>query len=203
MGYTTLSAGQVLTASHMNNEVRDQVISKFSTTAARDAAIGSPAEPMEVAITGEDRGYVYNGSAWVRNSNWWSTSGRTGTRLRRAANQSMTSGGFTAISWDTEDADADGFITVTSSTITIPTGLGGIYSLIARVDWGATPTGPSLLLAAGGQNYTYPYTNVSLGSPVVWIGQLAAADTIVISPYHTTGVGVNITARLELWRLNV
>ncbi len=61
--------------------------------------------------------------------------GDVGCRLRRAANQSITVSTDTPISWDTEDSDTDGFITVTGTTVTIPTGLGGLYAVTTRVLW--------------------------------------------------------------------
>lgn len=47
---------------------------------------------------------------------------RVGCRLRRAAVQSISNNTVTSISWDTEDEDTGGFITVTGATIVIPAG---------------------------------------------------------------------------------
>lgn len=65
-GYHTYTAGQVPTAAELDSYVRDQVVSQFASTTARDAAITSPVEGMVCAITGDDRVYVYDGSAWQR-----------------------------------------------------------------------------------------------------------------------------------------
>jgi len=57
---------------------------------------------------------------------------RVGCRLRRVANQSITNITGTSITWDTEDEDTDGFIAVPSTTITIPTGKDGTYTITHR-----------------------------------------------------------------------
>lgn len=56
--------------------------------------------------------------------------GLTEVKLRRAAAQSFSYSGsyqHANISWDTEDADASGFITPTSDTLTVPAGASGLY----------------------------------------------------------------------------
>lgn len=56
--------------------------------------------------------------------------GLTEVKLRRAAAQSFSysaSYQYANISWDTEDADASGFITPTSDTLTVPAGASGLY----------------------------------------------------------------------------
>lgn len=56
--------------------------------------------------------------------------GLTEVKLRRAAAQSFSNSAnyqYANISWDTEDADASGFITPTSDTLTVPAGASGLY----------------------------------------------------------------------------
>lgn len=56
--------------------------------------------------------------------------GLTEVKLRRAAAQSFSysrNNQYANISWDTEDADASGFITPTSDTLTVPAGASGLY----------------------------------------------------------------------------
>jgi hypothetical protein len=65
MPYSTLVAGTTITASWANANVRDQVVSPFATTAARDSAITSPVNGMVANITDDDVLTTYNGSAWV------------------------------------------------------------------------------------------------------------------------------------------
>ena len=49
-------------------------------------------------------------------------------KIRRVASQYI-SGATAYISFDTEDSDPYGFITVPSTTITVPTGLSGLYAI--------------------------------------------------------------------------
>lgn len=65
MPYTTSVAGTTITASWANTNLRDQVITPFSGTTARDAAITSPIEGMFSYQSDTDRVTTYNGSAWV------------------------------------------------------------------------------------------------------------------------------------------
>jgi hypothetical protein len=63
-GRKTFTAGEVLTASDVQNYLQDQMVMNFAGTAARASAIPSPTEGM-VAHIGGGTVEVYNGSAWV------------------------------------------------------------------------------------------------------------------------------------------
>ena len=69
-GFTTFTAGNVLTASEMNNYLMEQSVMVFATTAARDSAITAPEDGMICYVTGDDAHYVYETvsatSAWRR-----------------------------------------------------------------------------------------------------------------------------------------
>jgi hypothetical protein len=54
MPYTTLVAGTVITAAWANANVRDQTVSPFASTAARDSAISSPVAGMVEYLTTND-----------------------------------------------------------------------------------------------------------------------------------------------------
>lgn len=203
---TVVSATAI--AASWGNLIRNGVTHAFATTGARDSAITAPTAGMRVVITGEDRIYEYSGSAWVR-TNWYGSAGRTQCLLRRAANQAIGSGSLTAISWDTEDSDPDGFIAVTSSTLTVPAGLGGLYSITVGLttsgDPGAAGFGiidPSsaadIRFSLGGGNAVGAH-NGSAG--VTWIGPLAAAETVQISGYQNSGGSLNFTGYLRVYRL--
>lgn len=73
MPYTTLSTGTTITASWANTNVRDQVVTPFASTTARDSAISTPVEGMIAPITGSDIITYYNGSAWVCLTPQWAT----------------------------------------------------------------------------------------------------------------------------------
>jgi hypothetical protein len=68
-GVKLFSSGDVLTAAQVNTYLQDQVIMRFATTAARDAAFGGAGEPtlaegMFAYIDADNTVYYYTGSAW-------------------------------------------------------------------------------------------------------------------------------------------
>ena len=132
-----------------------------------------------------------------------------GVRLRRVANQSINTNSVTSISWDTEDDDTDGFITPTSATVTIPTGLGGLYAI--------TFYATGVLTAAGQRGFgqiipTSSITGMPTGFRVdlneeedsVTVAvtiPLLAGDLFVCRLYHNEGNAVNFTAWLSCYRV--
>jgi len=210
--YTTLVAGTSILASWANASVRDQVVTPFATTSARSSAVSSPVEGMVSAITDDNRIEVYDGSAYQRIAHY-AASGRTQVQLRRAANQSMTNSTYTSVSWDTEDSDADGFITATSSTLTVPSGLGGWYIMEfnATAQASATYTDLGVRLVKTGSNVAvWPFYGISytpnIGDSLVqahWSGPLAASDTIVWQLFQTSGADRNATFSLSMLRVAI
>lgn len=65
LGKKTFTAGDVLTASDVNNYLMDQTVMVFAGTAARSSAIPTPSEGMFAVTTDNDQVDYYNGSAWV------------------------------------------------------------------------------------------------------------------------------------------
>ena len=66
MPYTTSVAGTTITASWANANVRDQVVTPFSSTTARDSAITAPVAGMVCVTTDTNTVWTYSGSAWVQ-----------------------------------------------------------------------------------------------------------------------------------------
>lgn len=145
---------------------------------------------------------------WVR-TDWTTASGRTGVRLRRVANQSIPNNGGspTAIIWDVEDFDSDGFFVPSSSSITVPAGLGGIYAITAKIDLQSAAIfgGRSFVdLQAGAITWRCPIVPGFDGLTVASITiQLAAADVLSIALFQTSGGAVNIgpVTRVEMYRI--
>jgi hypothetical protein len=68
-GIKLFVSGDVLTAAQVNTFLQDQVIARFATTAARDAAYGGVGEPvlaegMFAYIDADNSLYFYDGAAW-------------------------------------------------------------------------------------------------------------------------------------------
>ena len=133
MPYTTLTATQDITAAYGNANIRDQVVTPFATTAARDAAITVPVAEMIATITGTNRVTMYNGTAWI-------TIGGSLPRVRctRSAVLSVANNTNTVLTgWDGETYDTDAIHdTVTNNgRFTIPVGMGGMWRFDANFDF--------------------------------------------------------------------
>lgn len=133
-----------------------------------------------------------------------------GCRLRRAANQSYTSAANTPVSWDTEDEDTHGFITVTGTTVTIPTGYDGVYAIAARVVVTLTASTrsfveitPTTSIAGTPSSFRQTQANSEAAMMVAVTIPLLAGDTFLISALQTTGSSQNLTAWLSCYRIGV
>jgi len=206
-------------AASWGNAVRDATV-QVTTSSARPS---SPAEGMVIYETDTNRFMVWDGTAWVRFS-WSKTSSRTGCSVRKTTNSgAMTSGSSYSTSFDTEDYDSDGFITVSSGTITIPTGLGGLYmvSYSAAVDklasGNATPTlGCSIKANLSGTNWGYSGSSAGGNNSVNYSGTIyvsgmtvtipmSAGDTLTFSTIQVSGVSTytQAYARADVYRVGI
>lgn len=215
MALLDFAASEAVTSSKMDTLAQQANIN--CTSAARP---GSPSEPWKIIETDTDRMLIYDGAAWQR-VNHYSASGRTGCRLRRAsASSAITSGTTHTITWDTEDADTDGFIAVSATTVTIPANLGGLYSVTTGIIWSGNPTGgtgvgvwTALKFSIGGTNYAVADHNYSNGSNVSTGGvyltgvsatlYLAAADTISVEVQNGAGTNRTVTGFLHVHRVAI
>lgn len=216
MAFKTFVDGNVLDAADLNDYLMEQAVIAC-TSATRPS---SPNEGMTIVETDTDRMLVYDGSAWQR-VNHTAAAGRTGCRLRRAsASSAITSGTTHTITWDTEDADTDGFIAVSATTVTIPSGLGGLYACTAGIIWSGNPTGgtgvgvwTALKFSIGGTNYAVADHNYSNGANVSTGGvyvtgvsatlYLAAADTIQVEVQNGAGTNRTVTGFLHVHRVAI
>lgn len=134
--------------------------------------------------------------------------GDVGCRLRRVANQSVNNITVASISWDTEDQDTDGFITVTSATVTIPTGLGGLYGITFRTLAGALLAGrnfaqivPTSGITGMPAQIRAPYSGGEDSASCTVVIPLLAADSFVCQVFHSQGAAQNFTAWLSCYRI--
>jgi hypothetical protein len=165
-------------------------------------------EGRAAVLLDTDRLVVSDGSAWQRVGHY-SASGRTGCRVRRVAVQGIGSGSATAIIWDTEDHDSDGFISVASPHVTIPAGLGGLYAITAWAS-GAFTAGRAFIdiamtstLTGLPAEFRMPMdANEDRGLLSVTI-PLLAGDVFQTRLFHSTGSGVDFTAWLSCVRVAI
>lgn len=133
----------------------------------------------------------------------------TKLRLRRTTNLTVNNVSNTDITWDTEDEDTGGLITVSSATITIPTGQGGIWAFTLRWIYTTGPTGRQFITPYG--TGSMPALNAirfpaySAGEDTFalsWVLPLADADTVKINIFNGTGSNLTLSsAHLYMYRL--
>ena len=170
-GFTTFTAGNVLTASEVNNYLMEQSVMVFATEGARNSAISAPEEGMVCFINSGDRTeglYTYTAGAWRE-----ARIPTPGFSATNSGTQSITSGVFTVVTLGTETYD-HGSIFATN-TFTVPTGYAGKWLLTGQVTWQIGTTGENKILhitrqASGG------------GAPAV-------TDSIVASSFNASNTG--------------
>jgi len=195
------------------NSVRSATV-QVTTSGARP----SPAsEGMLIYETDTDRFMVYDATGWVRVGSS-TTSGRTGCTIRKTGNTSVGNVANATITWTAEDVDTDGFIAVSSSTVTIPTGLGGLYAVSCSVLFDMSPVGTigvgiqatlsgtirgyhGSVLAA---NNTITSSGTIRTSGTSAVIPMSAGDTLVFSCTQSTGGSANLTGAIaHIYRLGV
>ena len=160
----------------------------------------------------------YDGTTWQRISQNAAT-GRTGCAVKRTAAQSIATGATRAeITFDGEDFDSDGFFTPSSTDITIPAGLGGIYAVQFQVIWASTPGTTSLTRARiipfgstvywtiNGDSSNYQVYNYG-GTAIVTGGSgtfaFAAGDKLTLTVAQGSGAAINVTAFMSCYRIGL
>ena len=198
-----LADGSVLTSANYDTYLREQVV-----TTCLSGGRPTGKEGRIITETDTDRIVCYDGTNWIR-VGAYSSAGRSGVNLSRiSTTQSIPTGSatFTAISWDTESTDTDGYIAVPSTNITIPTGLGGFYAVTATCSWASSPGANSSIefynstttgiwrfpIGAGSQN-TLTACTLTLA--------LSAADTVQFRVYQDGAATRTITSNLSLYRI--
>lgn len=121
---------------------------------------------------------------------------RAGCTLRRLASMSLTGGGETTITWDTEDADTSTFYPGSGSTITVPAGMAGIYGVTCRVVTAtAASAGCSLRIQMGGNAYLLDRATSSTVFTASLISPMSAGGQVTAS-FVNTGTTVNLSSAI-------
>lgn len=124
------------------------------------------------------------------------------TNVRLSAGPTITTTPA-AISWTTEDADTDGFISAPSTTVTVPSGKDGLYLCTFQ----ATCAGSNTMFGAVTANSVkYPIVESFDGSGAqfylcTFVAPLAAGNTVSAVMGHPTA-GAVISCKLTLVRLS-
>lgn len=122
-------------------------------------------------------------------------------KVRRVATQTINSGTNTLISFDTEDADDNGFFPSSGTTLTVPTGAGGLYVIGAQLNWSSNPISSTFRLMVNSisifsTNLSTP-TTIQIGTGIY----LNNGDTITAQCQHNGTTTRTATATLWLVRV--
>jgi hypothetical protein len=135
---------------------------------------------------------------------------RMGCTLRRVANQTLADITTTAVNWDTEDVDTNGMIAAPGTTLTIPTGGGGIWAVSFLVVQAAAATGRSFgqittsippWNIGGALRFAYAAGEAFVAGSAVF--PAAAGNTFSIEVNSDTAAGTTMTAALTAYRVGL
>lgn len=133
---------------------------------------------------------------------------RTGCRLRRPS-QTIASNNLSAISWNTEDEDTDGFFPAgLGPTVTIPAGLDGIYAVTLRA---AAPISgrafieivPTSVITGMPQSFRSVMDPAEDRTAVSAVLPLEAGDSLACQIFHLTGSNQDVDAWLSMYRISL
>ena len=191
MAWKTWISGDVLTAADINKQ------GPTVCTAGTRPSGGSAYEGHVITETDTDRVNLYDGAAWQR-WGWYAAGGRTAyiANISTAGSDAtINTATEKTVVMGTESQDTDSFATAgTSTSVTIPSGLGGLYAITVHIEQtaGGTGTGGYIKVIAGGTSYVTPATSGQ--GTYSWSGviTLSSADTIQVRVYQDSGVSKTI-----------
>lgn len=121
---------------------------------------------------------------------------RAGCTLRRLSSLSLTGGGETTITWDTEDADTSTFYPGSGATITVPAGMAGIYGLTCRVETAsAASTGSIIRIQMGGNGYIFDRSTSATLFTGTLISGMGAGGQVTVT-FVNAGTTMNLTSAI-------
>lgn len=130
-----------------------------------------------------------------------------GCSLKKSANQSIANNTGTAITFDQENFDTDGFHSTSTNTsrITIPSGKAGYYLITGTLSYAANSTGGRwCFVKKNGAAYIGPWSMQAPTASGQWaagaishIGNFAQGDYIELFAEHTAGTSLNVNGGSE------
>jgi hypothetical protein len=192
-GFTTFTAGSVLTAAQVNTYLMQQAVMVFTNEAARDAAITSPSEgmiayltaPTVPAATGATTAVptgaktIYNGSVWV-----------CVTSVGASSNTSGTTSSSSYVTTLTGDATAISCTLATGTTALIQFSCNASHSSAAGMRTSFAVSGATTLAAADNNGSLVSVPNagnaILLARSLVITGLTAGTNTFTLS-YNIAG----------------
>lgn len=146
-GKKTFVDGTTLTASDVNGYLMDQATMRFATTSARDTAIPTPTEGMNVYIDADDSIYIYNGSAWMKQSSIGAWTAYTPTWGNVSVGNGSVDATYTQIGKTVLVQAKLSFGSTTTNTSTV------VMSIPVTARRGSMVTGVGTFYSAAGTNF--------------------------------------------------
>lgn len=122
------------------------------------------------------------------------TPARIGWSVARFTSQAVQSAVVTAVTFDTEVFDSNGFFTPGNSSASIAPSKAGVYALTASIYWDRSGLGtwPFARITAGGVAYDANGLTAGGIHTVSVTVALAAGDAVVVDAYQNVGATANI-----------
>jgi hypothetical protein len=170
--------------------------------AAGDLLYGTAADTLGRLAIGT-AGQVLKVNSGATAPEWGAAGGGfVGVSLYNSAVQSVSNGTITAITFDTENFDTDGFHSTSSNTsrITIPSGKGGKYSVSFIQKWATNASGIRIIyFRKNGSTLFDGLVNGALNNNDILsrtvVVDLVAGDYIEMGAYQDTGGSLNFDSR--------
>jgi hypothetical protein len=171
---------------------------KFNTTAKGGLLVGTGSGTVSELAVGTNAQILTADSTTATGLKWAtasSTPSFKGVYTYIAADLTLSNNTSTAVTYDTELFDTDGFHSTTTNRdrITIPAGLGGYYLVIYGAQWNGNTTGyrQTTILKNNTSNVLiHDYPGFTTGNNYIGkstIVSLAAGDYINVSAYQNSG----------------
>jgi hypothetical protein len=122
-----------------------------------------------------------------------------GASVYHSTTQSTTTSVVAKKDFDSEDFDTDGFHdnSTNNSRLTIPTGMGGKYLVVASIDWASNSTNERYVAIIKNNTTEYATSRITANSTaetaqsVSAVLDLAAGDYVEVQVYQTSGGNLN------------
>jgi hypothetical protein len=130
-------------------------------------------------------------------------SATVGADVARVAAQALPNGAATLISWDTSTTDSSGFVgTLPTTSVTIPPGLDGLYTLTVSVAMTASGTRNFVTIFVNGVRFVR--SSLDPGEDFIGVAgtrMLVAGDVITVDAFQNSGGAATMTGQLRLFRI--
>lgn len=201
-------------AQDITTAVAGRVLPYFATITARDdpstGLVGAARRIGSACIVGTAAGtttampriYIWNGTAWDP-WGWWGITGRIGFILTRVA-MAMPSLAGTDITGYTETHDPDNWYTGAAATVTVPSGMAGLYEVTANFQWSSSTLGPAVAasVSVNGAAYAGNGAPSTYGVHTVhFIRPMVVGDTMKCAGYQDSGSARTVTVTWSAFRL--